>query len=67
MRSVSQIDPGTGCAYWNDSTGSWAMDGIVLIGFAMDTNASDTVQVGCASMHLTTFTLGSKSTGMRLR
>jgi hypothetical protein len=61
MRRVDDVDASLVCAYWNNNTQTWSLDGVVLAGILVDAHNASVVHVACASVHLTAFVLGSKS------
>ncbi len=61
VHRADDVDASLVCAYWNNNTQTWSLDGVVLAGILVDAQDASVVHVACASVHLTAFVLGSKS------
>lgn len=51
------------CSYWDTSAEEWRMTGVSTVAIVKGSNGSGLVQVGCASVHLTSFAIGSSALG----
>lgn len=60
---ASDVNEDTVCSYWDTVAQEWQMTGVTIVSVVRSSNGSGLVQVGCASVHLTAFTIGSSALG----
>lgn len=53
------------CSYWDPSAEKWQIAGLSMIGVVNSSDSIDSLRVGCASVHLTSFAISSSSIGVR--